>query len=80
MNWLKTFWERLRLLWQRRELKKDIDEELRLHLELRTAENIAAWIPARRGGSLRGRRPKQSQTQPVIRLLSAFGGLQADSQ
>jgi predicted permease len=39
-----SFWHRLRSLGQRRAMKQEIDEELRLHLELRTAENIAAGM------------------------------------
>ena len=39
-----SFWRRLRSLGQRRAMKREIDEELRLHLELRTAENIAAGM------------------------------------
>ena len=41
MNPLRTIWSKLRSLWQRREVKREIDEELRFHLEARTAENIA---------------------------------------
>src|SRR5690242_10678571 len=35
---------RLRSLGQRREVKQEIDEELRFHIEQRTAENIAAGM------------------------------------
>ncbi len=45
MNIVKSFWQRLRSLWQRPALKREIDEELRFHLEQRTAENIAAGMP-----------------------------------
>ncbi|MBI3851136.1 MAG: ABC transporter permease [Verrucomicrobia bacterium] len=44
MKTLLTFWRWLRSLGQRRAVKQDIDEELRLHLEMRTAENIAAGM------------------------------------
>src|SRR5271168_1279619 len=44
MNVLKTFWNRIRLLGQRRVVEREIDEELRFHLEQRTAENIAAGM------------------------------------
>jgi predicted permease len=40
-----TLWRRFCLLWQRREMKQEIDEELRFHLEQRTAENLAAGMP-----------------------------------
>jgi putative ABC transport system permease protein len=41
MKTLRTIWSRIRSLWRRREVKREIDEELRFHLEQRTAENIA---------------------------------------
>ncbi len=37
----------LRSLWQRREVKREVDEELRFHLEQRTVENIAAGMSAK---------------------------------
>jgi putative ABC transport system permease protein len=44
MKTLRTVWSRIRFLWRRREVKQEIDEELRFHLEQRTAENIAAGM------------------------------------
>ncbi len=44
MNPIFKIWSKLRPLWQRREVKREIDEELRFHLEQRTAENIAAGL------------------------------------
>ncbi|MBI5383195.1 MAG: ABC transporter permease [Verrucomicrobia bacterium] len=44
MKRLQTTWSKLRSLWQRREVKQEIDEELRFHLEQRTAENITAGM------------------------------------
>ncbi len=44
MKPFRTIWLRIRTLWQRREVKREIDEELRFHLEQRTAENIAAGM------------------------------------
>ena len=44
INWLGRIKQRLRSLWLRREVKREIDEELRFHLEQRTAENIAAGM------------------------------------
>ncbi len=41
MNPFKTIWQRLRSLGERRTVKQEIDEELRFHLEQRTAENLA---------------------------------------
>jgi predicted permease len=43
---LRTIWRWLRLPGQRRAVKREIDEELRFHIEQRTAENIAAGMPA----------------------------------
>jgi hypothetical protein len=44
MNLFKPIWTRLRSLWQRHAVKREIDEELRFHLDQRTAENIAAGM------------------------------------
>ncbi len=44
MNSLRTVWSSIRSLLQRREVKREIDEELRFHLDQRTAENIAAGM------------------------------------
>src|SRR5438874_8584797 len=38
------FWRRLCSIAQRRGVKEEIDEELRFHLEQRTAENMAAGM------------------------------------
>src|SRR6185295_8964817 len=40
----KTVWRKLRSLAQQRAVKQEIDEEMRFHLEQRTAENIAAGM------------------------------------
>jgi macrolide transport system ATP-binding/permease protein len=44
MNIVRTIWMKLRSAWQRRGVKREIDEELRFHLEQRTAENLAAGM------------------------------------
>jgi putative ABC transport system permease protein len=44
MNPLKTIWLKLRSLGRRRAVKQEIDEELRFHIERRTAENISAGM------------------------------------
>ena len=44
MNRLRTIWLKLHSLWERREVKREIDEELRFHLEQRTTENLAAGM------------------------------------
>ena len=40
----RTIWLRIRSLWQRPAAKREIDQELRFHIERRTAENIAAGM------------------------------------
>ena len=44
MKALLTFWRWLRSLGQNRAVKREVDEELRFHIEKRTAENIAAGM------------------------------------
>ena len=44
MNILRTIWNCLRSIGRRRFIKSEIDDELRFHLEQRTAENIAAGM------------------------------------
>jgi hypothetical protein len=46
MNPFRAIWTRFRSLGQSLEMKREIDEELRFHLEQRTAENIAKGMPA----------------------------------
>ena len=68
MKGLRRIWLRIRSLWRRGEVKQEIDQELRLHLEQRTAENLAAsltpeetarearnWHPRGAGGERVGR-------------------------
>ena len=44
MNPFKKIWSRLRSLGQRRAVKQEIDEELRFHIEERTAESVRAGM------------------------------------
>jgi len=44
MNPFNSIWRRLRSLGQRRAVKQEVDEELRFHIEQRTAQSIAAGI------------------------------------
>jgi len=44
MNPIRTIWFKARSLGRRRAVKQEIDEELRFHLERRTAENIAGGM------------------------------------
>jgi len=41
MRWLRVFWTRLRALAGRESVIDDIDEELRLHVEMETEQNLA---------------------------------------
>ena len=45
MKILRTIWSGIRSLLKRQAVKREIDEELRFHIEQRTAENIAAGMP-----------------------------------
>ena len=42
MNWLSELWRRLACLWRRKQMDAELQEEMRLHLELRQAELMAA--------------------------------------
>jgi hypothetical protein len=44
MNLFRAIRLRIRSLWQRPAVKREIDEELQFHIEQRTAENIAAGM------------------------------------
>src|SRR5260370_31785119 len=44
MNPLSTIWHRFRSLGQKEAVKQVIDDELRFHIEQRTAQNIAAGL------------------------------------
>jgi putative ABC transport system permease protein len=45
MNPFKSIWRRIHSLGRRQGVKREIDEELRFHIEQRTAENVAAGMP-----------------------------------
>jgi len=62
MNLFKTIWSKLRSLGTRRVVKREIDEELRFHIEQRTAENIAAGM---------------SSAEAAREALKRFGNLQS---
>ena len=49
MNILRTIWNCLRSIGRRRFIKSEIDDELRFHLEQRTAENLAAGMAPEEG-------------------------------
>ncbi len=56
MNRFRTIWLKLRSLAQRRAVKREIDEELRFHLEQRIAENVAGGMSPDEGARAARRR------------------------
>src|SRR5438105_4633005 len=44
MRLFRTTWSRLRSIGHRRMMKQEIDDELRFHMEMCTAENVAAGM------------------------------------
>jgi putative ABC transport system permease protein len=50
MNPFHKIWRWLRSLGQRRAMKQEIDDELRFHIEQRTAENVANGMPPEEAG------------------------------
>src|SRR5271165_6305767 len=83
MNGLRAFWQRFRMLWQRREVKNEIDEELRFHIEQRAAENIAAGIvpeeAAREARKRFGNFQSVREESHDIKLGSWLDSLRADT-
>jgi hypothetical protein len=63
MNPFRTLWLKLRSLGRRRGFKQEIDEELRFHLEQRTAENVAAGMSP--GDAVREARKRFGNAQRV---------------
>jgi len=47
MDWLSELGRRLWMLIRRRQFDADLEEEMRLHLELREQEKIRAGLPPR---------------------------------
>jgi putative ABC transport system permease protein len=47
MGWLGELWRRVRFLFQRDKMSKDLADEMRLHLELRTKDHAADGMQAR---------------------------------
>ena len=46
MNWLRELARRLRMLVHRRQFEVDLEEEMRLHLELRQQEQLQSGMTA----------------------------------
>src|SRR5580693_6356618 len=42
-----AWWKRVRGLWRRQELAQELDDELRAHVEMRAADNLAAGMSER---------------------------------
>jgi putative ABC transport system permease protein len=42
-----AWWKRVRGLWRREELRQELDDELRAHMEMRAADNLAAGMSER---------------------------------
>jgi putative ABC transport system permease protein len=78
MHPLRTIQSWVRALGQRGQIKQEIDEELRFHLEQRTAENIAAGMsPDEAAGAARKRFGNALAIREELRELS--GGAWLDS-
>jgi hypothetical protein len=45
MDWFNIFWARLRALFRRESVLQDIEEELRVHIEMETETNIKRGMP-----------------------------------
>jgi predicted permease len=56
MEWLGEWARRLRMLLHRRQFDADLEEEMRLHLELRQQEQIESGVPADEAGAAARRR------------------------
>ena len=63
VNTFQIILRRIRLLWRPGEVKRDIDEELRFHLEQRAAENLAAGMAS--GEAARAARKRFGNVQSV---------------
>jgi len=46
MNWLRELARRLRMLMHRRQFDADLEEEMRLHLEMRQHEHLQSGMEA----------------------------------
>src|SRR6185295_18185791 len=46
INFFAQLWRRLRYYWRRSEFDRDLQEEMRFHLQMRIEENLAAGMTA----------------------------------
>ena len=56
MNWLGELWRRLRMLVRRSQFDAGLEEEMRLHIELRAQQQIEAGTAADEAGHAAQRR------------------------
>src|SRR5262245_27343055 len=61
MIWLRVFWHRLRGLFRKRKLDRELDDEIRAHLEMQIEDNLT-----------RGMSPDEAHYQ----ALRKFGGIE----
>jgi predicted permease len=77
MRWLKAFRMRLRALVHRRQLDRDLEDELRFHLELKTKDNLEAGIAPDEARAQAVRQFGNSTTlKEISREMFGFGGLE----
>jgi predicted permease len=74
MNLFRTIWPKVRSLGRRGAMKQEVDEELRFHIEQRTAENIAAGMQPEE--SAREARKRFGNTQSVREECREVRGIQ----
>src|SRR5688572_33469268 len=73
MDWLRQTWSRLRDLFGRGRLEREMAEELRLHLEMRTERHIAAGLsPAEARLAAQRSSGGVAQSQPRVRDERTF--------
>jgi putative ABC transport system permease protein len=81
MNVLSTIWRGIRSMGQAREVKREIDEELRFHLAQRTAENVAAgMLPEEAARAARKRFGNVQGIREEMRGLRGVGWLDSLAQ
>jgi macrolide transport system ATP-binding/permease protein len=74
MAWLSESWRRLRALLQRKQLDADLEEEMRLHVELRAQEQIHAGVlPGQAAHVARRRFGNQMLLREVSREVWGWG-------
>jgi len=81
VNVFRTIWRGLRSLSQSREVKREIDEELRFHLEQRSAENIkAGMLPEEAARAARRRFGNVQKVREEMREIRGISWLDSFAQ